>query len=150
MRKVWLICITFSPKDVLTPISSVSAIFVLRVLEDNTLAHVQTISLPGNPLYVAHLSSDSSLTSILVAVDPAENSNLPTSIVSFKWTGAAFSSQDLGVQDASLSDGEFDMSREQVRKLLYNTDDLRKRGDEERGEQGDEAEQPEPTNEEAS
>ncbi|WYZ34788.1 hypothetical protein EsH8_I_001064 [Colletotrichum jinshuiense] len=135
---------------VLAVCESVSAIFVLRVLEDNTLAHVQTISLPGNPLYVAHLSSDSSLTSILVAVDPAENSNLPTSIVSFKWTGAAFSSQDLGVQDASLSDGEFDMSREQVRKLLYNTDDLRKRGDEERGEQGDEAEQPEPTNEEAS
>ncbi|KAK1972962.1 WD repeat domain-containing protein [Colletotrichum sublineola] len=125
---------------VLAVCESVSAIFVLRLSEENTLAHVQTISTPGNPLHVAPIASDSSLTTILAAIDPAENDSPPNGIVSFRWTGAAFSSHDLGIQDAAVGEGEFDMSPEQVRKLLYNIEDLRKRGE---GEQGDEAEQEE-------
>ncbi|KZL73543.1 WD repeat domain-containing protein [Colletotrichum tofieldiae] len=123
---------------VLAVCESVSAIFVLRLSEENTLTHVQTISTPGNPLHVAPVASDSSVTNILVTIDPAENDSAPNGVVSFRWTGAAFSSQDLGIQDAGVSEGEFDMSHEQVRKLLYNTEDLRKRSEEE---QGDEAEQ---------
>ncbi|OHF01403.1 WD repeat domain-containing protein [Colletotrichum orchidophilum] len=126
-------------------VSSVSAILVLRLAEDNILSHVQTISLPGNPLYVAPIVTGNSMTSILVTIDPAENDTAPNGIVSFRWTGAAFSSQDLGIQDAGVSEGEFDMSHEQVRKLLYNTEDLRKRGDDEQAdeEEGDEQAQAE-------
>ncbi|KAI3534756.1 WD repeat domain-containing protein [Colletotrichum filicis] len=122
-------------------IISVSAILVLRLAEDNTLSHVQTISLPGNPLHVAPIATENSMTSILVTIDPSENDAAPNGIVSFRWTGAAFSSQDLGIQDASVSEAEFDMSHEQVRKLLYNTEDLRKRGDDEHGEEGEGEEQ---------
>ncbi|KAK1600460.1 WD repeat domain-containing protein [Colletotrichum navitas] len=127
---------------VLAVCESVSAIFVLRLSEENTLTHVQTISTPGNPLHVAPIASDSSLTSILAAIDPAENDNSPSGIVSFRWTGAAFSSQDLGIQDAAVSEGEFDMPREQVRKLLYNIEDLRKRGEDEQGDEAEQEEQP--------
>ncbi|KAK1730710.1 hypothetical protein CaCOL14_002808 [Colletotrichum acutatum] len=126
---------------VLVVCESVSAILVLRLAEDNTLSHVQTISLPGNPLHVAPIATENSMTSILVTIDPAENDAAPNGIVSFRWTGAAFSSQDLGIQDASVSEAEFDMSHEQVRKLLYNTEDLRKRGDDEQGEEGEGEEQ---------
>ncbi|KAJ0330399.1 hypothetical protein COL5a_003462 [Colletotrichum fioriniae] len=129
---------------------SVSAILVLRLAEDNTLSHVQTISLPGNPLHVAPIATENSMTSILVTIDPAENDTAPNGIVSFRWTGAAFSSQDLGIQDASVSEAEFDMSHEQVRKLLYNTEDLRKRGDDEQGEEGEGEEQAQAEGEPAS
>ncbi|WDK14204.1 WD repeat domain-containing protein [Colletotrichum graminicola] len=127
---------------VLAVCESVSAIFVLRLSEENTLTHVQTISTPGNPLHVAPIASDGSLTSILAAIDPAENDSSPSGIVSFRWTGAAFSSQDLGIQDATISEGEFDMPREQVRKLLYNIEDLRKRGEDEQGDEAEQEEQP--------
>ncbi|KAK2046985.1 WD repeat domain-containing protein [Colletotrichum somersetense] len=127
---------------VLAVCESVPAIFVLRLSEENTLTHVQTVSTPGNPLHVAPIASDSSLTSILAAIDPAENDSAPNGIVSFRWTGAAFSSQDLGVQDAVVGEGEFDMSQEQVRKLLYNIEDLRKRGEDEQGDQAEQEEQP--------
>ncbi|EXF81528.1 WD repeat domain-containing protein [Colletotrichum fioriniae PJ7] len=129
---------------------SVSAILVLRLAEDNTLSHVQTISLPGNPLHVAPIATENSMTSILVTIDPAENDTAPNGIVSFRWTGAAFSSQDLGIQDAGVSEAEFDMSHEQVRKLLYNTEDLRKRGDDEQGEEGEGEEQARAEDEPAS
>ncbi|KAK1636716.1 WD repeat domain-containing protein [Colletotrichum phormii] len=122
---------------VLVVCESVSAILVLRLAEDNTLSHVQTISLPGNLLHVAPIVTENSMTSILVTIDPAENEDAPNGIVSFRWTGAAFSSQDLEIQDASVSEAEFDMSHEQVRKLLYNTEDLRKRGDDEQGEEAE-------------
>ncbi|OLN88750.1 tRNA (guanine-N(7)-)-methyltransferase non-catalytic subunit trm82 [Colletotrichum chlorophyti] len=127
---------------VLAVCESVSAIFVLGLSEPNTLSHVQTISLSGNPLYVAQVACDSSQASVLVAIDPADNSTGPNGIVAFKWTGAAFSSsQDVDIQDAAVSKDEFEMSHEQVRKLLYNVNDLRKIGGDEQGEQGDEAEQ---------
>ncbi|KAL2880008.1 tRNA (guanine-N(7)-)-methyltransferase non-catalytic subunit trm82 [Colletotrichum sp. CLE4] len=126
---------------VLVVCESVSAILVLRLAEDNTLSHVQTISLPGNPLHVAPIATENSMTSILVTIDPAENEDAHNGIVSFRWTGAAFSSQDLEIQDASVSEAEFDMSHEQVRKLLYNTEDLRKRGDDEQGEEAEGEEQ---------
>ncbi|KAK1978048.1 WD repeat domain-containing protein [Colletotrichum cereale] len=127
---------------VLAVCESVSAIFVLRLSEENTLTHVQTISTPGNPLHVAPIASDSSLTGILAAIDPAENDSAPNGIVSFRWTGAAFSSQDLGIQDAAVGEGEFDMSQEQVRKLLYNIEDLRKRGEDDQGDEAEQEEQP--------
>ncbi|GJC80006.1 tRNA (guanine-N(7)-)-methyltransferase non-catalytic subunit trm82 [Colletotrichum liriopes] len=97
-----------------------------------------TVTANGLQVPVVLAVCESSLTNILVTIDPAENDSAPNGIVSFRWTGAAFSSQDLGIQDAGVSEGEFDMSHEQVRKLLYNTEDLRKRSEEE---QGDEAEQ---------
>ncbi|KAK2065818.1 WD repeat domain-containing protein [Colletotrichum caudatum] len=127
---------------VLAVCESVPAIFVLRLSEENTLTHVQTVSTPGNPLHVAPIASDSSLTSILAAIDPAENDSATNGIVSFRWTGAAFSSQDLGIQDAAVGEGEFDMSQEQMRKLLYNIEDLRKRGEDEQGDEAEQEEQP--------
>ncbi|KAF6841236.1 WD40 repeat domain-containing protein [Colletotrichum plurivorum] len=120
---------------VLVVCESVPAIFVLRVSEQNTLSHVQTVSLSGNPIHVAPISGESSLSSILVAIDPAEADTGLNGIASYRWTGAAFSSsQDLRPVDESLSEAEFDMSHEQVRKLLYNIEDLRKQG----GHDGDE------------
>ncbi|KAF6815943.1 WD repeat domain-containing protein [Colletotrichum sojae] len=120
---------------VLVVCESVPAIFVLRVSEQNTLSHVQTVSLSGNPIHVAPISGESSLNSILVAIDPAEADNGLNGIASYRWTGAAFSSsQDFRPLDESLSEAEFDMSHEQVRKLLYNIEDLRKQG----GHDGDE------------
>ncbi|KAF9879859.1 WD repeat domain-containing protein [Colletotrichum karsti] len=130
---------------VLAVCEGIPSIFVLRVSDQNTLSHVQTVSLPGNPLHVAPISSDGTLNTILVAVDPAESSTI--GIVSYKWTGAAFSTtQDFTPQDASLSESEFDLTNEQVRKLLYNIGDLRKKGDDEQGE-GEEGEQVEQTQE---
>ncbi|KAK6227083.1 WD repeat domain-containing protein [Colletotrichum tabaci] len=144
---------------VLAVCEGVSAIFVLSFSEDNTLGHVQTISTPGNPLHVAPVASGSAVTNILVTIDPADNDDAPNGIVSFRWTGAAFSSQDLGIQDTDVNEGEFDMPHEQVRKLLYNTEDLRKRGDDDQDEEVEREEQQpqeggtqerEPTQEEAS
>ncbi|KAH0436986.1 WD repeat domain-containing protein [Colletotrichum camelliae] len=130
---------------VLVVCESVPAIFVLRVSEQNTLSHVQTVSLPGNPLHVAPISSDSPLSTILVTIDPAESSTVDNGLVSYKWTGAAFSTtQDFVPQDASLTESEFDLTQEQVRKLLYNIGDLRKKNEEqsEDGEEAEQAEQP--------
>ncbi|KAL0938940.1 tRNA methyltransferase [Colletotrichum truncatum] len=136
---------------VLVVCEGVPAIFVLRVSEQNTLSHVQIVSLPGNPLHVAPISNNGSLTTILVAVDPVDASNGPNGILSYKWTGAAFSTtQDFSPVDASLSEDEFDLTAEQVKKLLYNIGDLRKKGDDEQAEEGDETEQVGQAQEEAT
>ncbi|KAK2004646.1 WD repeat domain-containing protein [Colletotrichum falcatum] len=134
---------------VLVVCESVSAIFVLRLSEENTLVHVQTVSTPGNPLHLAPIASDSSFTSILAAIDPAENDSELNGIVSYRWTGAAFSSQHLGIQDAAVGEGEFDMSHEQVQKLLYNIEDLRKRAEDEQGHEAEQEEQEEQPPQEA-
>lgn len=82
-----------------------------------------------------------------MALDPAEADNGLNGIATYRWTGAAFSSsQDFRPLDESLSDAEFDMSHEQVRKLLYNIEDLRKQqgghdGDEEQADEAEHTEQ---------
>lgn len=121
---------------------SIAAIFVLRFSDQNTLSHSQTISLPGNPLHLAPMSDDGTLNAILVAVDTAESSTGTNGIVCYKWIGAAFSTtQDFAPRDASLSENEFDVTHEQVRKLLYSIGDLRKKGEDEQEGEGEEVEQ---------
>jgi tRNA (guanine-N(7)-)-methyltransferase subunit TRM82 len=110
----------------------VPAIFYLELTKQNCIIHSQTIILPGNPLDIAVVSRSGVIDKVIAAVDvtdPDADDSQTKGLVVLKWDNHALTVQPIFTfLDSALEDTDTGVSREEVMKLLYNVETLRKQG----------------------
>lgn len=105
--------------------------FFYHLSPDGTLVQVQTVRLPGNPLDVA-LPQRAGGPALLVAVDlNADVGGSASSVLAFELLSGEHrrwqQQQSFSLQDSNLDDGSSaDVGAEELGKLLYTTENLRK------------------------
>ncbi|KAL2136040.1 hypothetical protein VTI74DRAFT_5776 [Chaetomium olivicolor] len=112
---------------VLVVVERVPALFCYELLKDNTLQHRETIQLPGNSLDVEVIESTGSAPRLLVGVDPAEENSSSLIVLDKEVHGDAGWRQSK-VQNLPTA-GEHKISRDELEKILYTTESLRKLSD---------------------
>ena len=106
---------------------SVPALFFYDLLDDNTLRHRETIKLPGNALDVEAIESSGPSPRLLVAVDnSASAEGESSSLIVLEKEGAAEAGwKQSNVQNLPAA-GDIKLSVEELQKILYTTESLRK------------------------
>ncbi|KAL2757466.1 hypothetical protein ACRALDRAFT_1068045 [Sodiomyces alcalophilus JCM 7366] len=127
----------------------VPAIFILRITDESSIVHVQTLSCPGAPLDLTPVYTEQgALSKLLVALDTSGVENATSSVSSLVWDQGSFVlDPKFHVKDSGLDANEEELSEGDVRALLYNVEDLRKQpihlNDDEGGAEGEQVtEQP--------
>lgn len=111
---------------------SIKAIFAWQLTEENKLNHPSAIQLPGHPLHLAispQSASPSSPPRLIIAIDPQNGVEAARSLNIFTLTmneGRLSSDQISSVDDESLSVAEPELDQQEIRALLYTTEQLRK------------------------
>ncbi|KAM0332338.1 hypothetical protein ACHAQA_002615 [Verticillium albo-atrum] len=104
----------------------VPAVIIFQTSTDSIMKFHSLIPTTGNPLNIAHIPAPNGTPSrTIVALDPGEATE-PVYTMSLSVEAGAVVAEDFKLQDAELSAAEADVSAEEVRKLLYNAEDLRK------------------------
>lgn len=124
---IFILKLEYIGKILLTDNYSVPAVFMFILQASGSLEFSRTISLPGNPMDIAIVSSEKAV----VAVDPGHESasggDLKKSLLKVEHINGEYKASDDLVQDISdLGDGETDVSEEELQKLLYSAETLRK------------------------
>lgn len=118
---------------------SIPAIFQWTLSPTRTLENCRVIRLPGNPLSISIPTAPEP--TLLVAVDPAEGSTSPASLLAYtpadkecsSWTPKAVSFDESAAEGSVL-----EISPSDAQKIFYTTDHLRKNKAEMGGEEQDE------------
>lgn len=109
---------------------SVPALFCYELHEDNTLRHRETIRVAGNPLDVEVMeASGGSSPRLLVAIDPgasAEGKGSSSLVVLDKEGAAGWRQSSVDNLPAA---GDMGITTEELQKILYTTESLRKLSD---------------------
>lgn len=106
---------------------SVPALFFYDLLDDNTLRHRETIELPGNALDVETIESSGPSPRLLVAVDcSASNEGESSSLIVLEKEDAAEAGWKQSNVQNLLAAGDIKLSVEELQKILYTTESLRK------------------------
>lgn len=103
------------------------ALLHYELLEDNSLKFHEAIRLPGNPLDVELVEALGAAQRLLVAVDPSasvEGSNSSLVVLSKEQAG-----WQQGKVENLLAAGEINISTEELQRILYSTESLRKLSD---------------------
>ena len=110
------------------------AIFIFR-LQHNTLVHVQTTQLSGNPLDVAIVAPESRPQTLVVAIDPAPGTDveglggIPETLDSSLSTLIVEDSGGVSPPEVRLpvvATAGLDISRAELDRVLYSVENLRK------------------------
>ncbi|CAJ2501808.1 Uu.00g046610.m01.CDS01 [Anthostomella pinea] len=126
----------------------VPALFIFQLKDNNTLEHVQTLQLPGNVLDVTAVKAANSQTPKLVAaVDPTNDAesnhldnNFQQSLLLFELDGSGSTWTPKGtIQGGPAASEDLEVARDELDKVLYTVEQLRKT------ELRDETEQGEPS-----
>ena len=130
-----MLSLTRSQKLMTNP-RSVPAIFCFALTEQNCLAHSQTVLLPGNPLDLAPVCSSEAATRLILAIDPLDPQTT-RSLLAVDWDRNAWTVQPVfEFLDGELEGTEAELSLQDVRKLLYTTESLRKLAQDEGSDEG--------------
>ncbi len=115
----------------------VPALFIFQLTPDATLQHVQTLNLPGNPLaaLITTTRPPNSLT-LIAAIDPPSVAATTTTTTTTKASPSLllFAQDKSGdwvhsegsTQNSNTEEGNVDISREELDKILYPVSNLRK------------------------
>ncbi|KFA61450.1 hypothetical protein S40285_03437 [Stachybotrys chlorohalonatus IBT 40285] len=128
----------------------INAIFSWQLADDNSFKNPSIIQLPGMPLHLTPAHAENTPPRIIGAIDPGEEGQAKSlhvfSLVDSN--GRLSVDQDVTVHDSAVEADELDVSAADVRRLLYNTESLRKYSGETgegaegaEGEEGQEAEE---------
>ncbi|KAK4128802.1 hypothetical protein N657DRAFT_608555 [Parathielavia appendiculata] len=105
-------------------VECVPALFQFELLEDNTLQHRETIPLPGNPLDMEAIETPGATPRLLVAVYPGEEGG--SSLIPLDKEEAGWR---LGRVENLPAGGDANIGDEELQKILYSTESLRKSSD---------------------
>lgn len=110
-----------------TDIDSVPALFLFMLKDTGSLEFSQTVHLPGNALEVGVVDGEK----LIVAVDPnqkeARDYDLQKSLVMVEYANGEYQIADNVVTDvADLNTEDMDVPDEEVQRLLYSAETLRK------------------------
>ncbi|KAI8632059.1 hypothetical protein F5Y19DRAFT_384099 [Xylariaceae sp. FL1651] len=113
------------------------ALFVFLLQADATLSHFQTLEVPGNPLDTMVLNVTGQTPRLLAAIDPVSGEDNLHSLLVFGRSEGAWVHQG-SIRDTIVTDTHLVLSREDLDKILYTVENLRKTGRDDRGDGGEE------------
>ncbi|KAK4105479.1 hypothetical protein N658DRAFT_563903 [Parathielavia hyrcaniae] len=105
-------------------VERVPALLHYELLEDNTLQHRETIPLPGDPLDVEAIETPGATARLLVAVYPTEQDG--SSLITLDKDEAGWRQ---GRVENLPAGGDVKIGHEELQKILYSTESLRKSSD---------------------
>lgn len=97
-------------------------------LQDNTLNHVQTMRLPGNPLDMAMYKAEGQTVKLIVAVDPVpgtSDNQMDPSLLTLDVDNSGKVSTP-NVLFPAVETADDDIPRDELDKILYTVENLRK------------------------
>ncbi|TPX14220.1 uncharacterized protein E0L32_000614 [Thyridium curvatum] len=112
----------------------IQAAFAFALSPSNTLVHTHTTPLPGLPLDAVVLGQGTPDARLLVSIDSSSSDgSAPSGIIQLQagsddktWTASAFALQEQEVEGEGEGEGAADLTAEELQKLLYTTETLRK------------------------